>query len=148
MREVKAAQGELSEPVTVMVRGGKYYPQSTLDLRKADSGTDEAPVIYAAFPGETPVISGGRRVTEWTPYKGEITQCHIPEAMGGMFKFRQLFADGRRQVRARYPAAGSAEIVNFLITAYCPVAVSQGASEADRRALVAAFANAVTQALY
>lgn len=52
------------------------------------------------------------------------------------------------RVRARYPAAQSPEIVNFLITAYCPVAVAQGATDADRQALVETFATAVTQALY
>ena len=103
VRELKVAQGDRPEPITLMVRGGKYYPQSTLDLREADSGTDEAPVTYTAYPGETPIISGGRRITGWKPYKDKIVQCEIPEAKGGLSRFRQLFADGERQVRARYP---------------------------------------------
>ena len=52
------------------------------------------------------------------------------------------------RVRARYPTAQPAEIVNFLITAYCPVAVAQGRDDAASLALVEAFAGAVTQALY
>lgn len=52
------------------------------------------------------------------------------------------------QVRARHPAAQSDEIVNFLLTAYCPVAVAQGRDEAARRALIEAFTSAVMEALY
>jgi len=103
VRELKQAQEEQPEPITVMVRGGKYFPESMLELTAADSGTDEAPIAYTAYPGETPIISGGRRVTGWKPYKDGIYMCEIPEAKGGNLFFRQLFADGQRQVRARYP---------------------------------------------
>lgn len=103
VRELKAAQEGLTEPVTIMVRGGKYYPESTLELTEADSGAETAPVTYSAYPGETPVFSGGRRITGWKPYKDAIYMCEIPETNGGNLFFRQLFADGQRQVRARYP---------------------------------------------
>ena len=104
VRELKKqAKYGLKEPVTIMVRGGKYYFDRTLDLTKADSGTPQAPIIYTAYPGESPVISGGKRIRGWGPYKGNILKCNIPEAKGGAWKFRQLFADGERQVRARYP---------------------------------------------
>ena len=103
VRTLKAAQGASSKPVTVMVRGGKYFPESTLDLTAADSGTDEAPITYTAYPGETPIISGGRRITGWQPFKDKILKAEIPDAKGGVFTFRHLFADGQRQVRARYP---------------------------------------------
>ena len=101
VRELKVKG--LTAPVTVMVRGGKYYPERVFDLTAADSGGEKTPIIYTAYPGETPVISGGRRVTDWQPYKGQIVKCAIPEAKGGAFWFRQLFADGQRQIRARYP---------------------------------------------
>jgi len=103
VRLLTAAQGGLAAPVTVMVRGGKYYPERTLDLSAADSGTDSAPITYTAYPGEMPVISGGRRITGWRPFRGGIFKAEIPEAGGGAFTFRQLFADGQRQIRARYP---------------------------------------------
>lgn len=102
IREMKQKDG-LKEPITVMVRGGKYYPEKTLDLRAVDSGTDNAPITYAAYPGETPVISGGKRITGWQPHRDKIFKCKIPEAKSGIFPFRQLFAEGKRQIRARYP---------------------------------------------
>lgn len=101
IRELK--KDGLKESIIVMVRGGKYYPEKTLDLRAVDSGTDEVPIIYTAYPGETPVISGGRRITGWQLYKDKIFKCKIPEAKGGVFSFRHLFADGKLQIRARYP---------------------------------------------
>ncbi|MBT9147631.1 MAG: hypothetical protein DDT32_01393 [Syntrophomonadaceae bacterium] len=102
VRELKKKDGG-KEPVTVMVRGGKYYLEKTFDLTAADSGTRKCPITYTAYPGEVPIISGGRPITGWEPYKGKILKCKIPEARGGALSFRQLFADGKRQIRARYP---------------------------------------------
>jgi len=103
VRELKKEHDGLKEPVTVMVRGGKYYTERALDLGAVDSGTDKAPICYTAYPGEKPVISGGRRITGWQPYKDKIFKCEFPEAKGGVITFRQLFANGEPQIRARYP---------------------------------------------
>jgi hypothetical protein len=51
-------------------------------------------------------------------------------------------------VRKRFPAAKPEELVNFLVTAYCPVANERQSSEAEKQALVNAFAAAVTEQLY
>lgn len=102
VRELKEKNG-LKEPVTVMVRGGKYYLEETLVLGPEDSGTRDFPITYTAYPGEKPILSGGRKVTGWKPYKGKILQCELQGAKGGKWKFRQLFFNGERQIRARYP---------------------------------------------
>ena len=103
VRELKAREKGLKAPITVMVRGGKYHLSETLELTESDSGTRECPITWRAYPGETPVLSGGRVVSGWKPYKGDTLQCDLPEAMGGKWRFRQLFFNGRRQTRARYP---------------------------------------------
>jgi hypothetical protein len=52
-------------------------------------------------------------------------------------------------LRKRYPSAGSAEIANTLITAYCPgVAKTAGLSDAEKTARVQAFSKAVLGVLY
>ena len=52
-------------------------------------------------------------------------------------------------LRKRYPNAHSAELLNYLITAYCPsVAKAADLSEAERTARVRAFSKAVFAALY
>jgi len=90
-------------PVTVLVRGGKYYLDETLVLGPEDSGTPDCPVTWEAYPGETPMLSGGRRIAGWKPYRDGILQCSLPEAKGGKWRFRQLFFNGQRQIRSRYP---------------------------------------------
>ena len=61
-------------PVTVLVRAGTYYLQEPLRLSEADSGQPGAQTIYAAYPGEEVVLSGGKRLDsdglqwkEWHP---------------------------------------------------------------------------------
>jgi parallel beta-helix repeat protein len=103
VRELKVREKGLKAPITVMVRGGKYHLSETLELTESDSGTRECPITWRAYPDETPVLSGGRVVSGWRPFKGDILQCDLPEAMGGKWRFRQLFFNGRRQTRARYP---------------------------------------------
>jgi len=102
VRELKAAGG-LQRPVEVQVRGGTYYMSEPLSLGPADSGTPDCPITYRAYPGERPVLSGGRLITGWKPYKGEIMCCSLPRPAAGKWQFRQLFFNGERQIRARCP---------------------------------------------
>ena len=106
IREMKA-DGGLSGPMNVMVRGGTHFLEDTIVFGSEDSGTEDCPVTYMAYPGEKPVISGGRKITgPWKSYKGEIMVCSIDEVKAGKWYFRQLFANGERQTRARFPAEG------------------------------------------
>ena len=59
VREMKGADN-LNEPVSVMVRSGKYYLEDPLVLGPRDSGTRDFPVTYTAYPDEKPILSGGR----------------------------------------------------------------------------------------
>ena len=47
-------------PVRVVLRGGTYYLDQTLEFGPEDSGTEGAPVVYAAAAGEKVIVSGGR----------------------------------------------------------------------------------------
>jgi hypothetical protein len=46
---------------TVCFRGGVYQTEG---VRLGRSGTAEAPITYAAYPGETPIIDGGSQAAE------------------------------------------------------------------------------------
>jgi len=106
IRGMKSKQ-PLSEPVTVMVRGGTYYLDDTVVFNQKDTGTKDCPITYMAYPGEEPVISGGRKITgSWKAYKGEIVVCSLKEVKEGKWNFRQLFVNGERQTRARIPHDG------------------------------------------
>jgi len=86
--------------VTVWLRGGTYYLPETLLFTSQDSGTAKAPVTYAAYKNEKPVLSGGAKLNlTWTSYKNGIMMAHVPASL----RTDQLFINGRRQIMARYP---------------------------------------------
>jgi len=90
--------------VTVWVHGGTYYLASPLVLTPSDSGTADAPVSYAAWPGDRPTLSGGIRLAcRWEPFRDGLWKAGIPGAENGALVFNQLFINGKRQIRARYP---------------------------------------------
>ncbi|MDD4870269.1 MAG: right-handed parallel beta-helix repeat-containing protein [Kiritimatiellae bacterium] len=95
--------GSLKSPVTVQIRGGKYYITETISFIPEDSGTKEYPVIYSAYPGEKPVLIGGRHVTGFKPGGGNVVTAVLPQVKDGNWFFRQLFVDGSRMIRARTP---------------------------------------------
>jgi len=89
--------------------GALYELTETVVFTPADSGTATAPVTYTAYPGESPILAGGRRVTGWQPLGDGLYQAKLPDVLARGGAFRSLFADGRRQVRARYPNADPAD---------------------------------------
>lgn len=89
-----------SAPVRVLVREGTYYLRSPLTFSPDDSGSKGAAIIYTAYPQERVTISGGRKLTcNWIPYKNGIMMASVPANL----EFSQLFINGKRQIRARYP---------------------------------------------
>jgi hypothetical protein len=62
VRAQKAARGSSVKPVTVLVHEGTYFLNEPLHLGDADSGAEGKETIYAAYPGEKVVLSGGRKL--------------------------------------------------------------------------------------
>jgi len=112
IRRARAA-GNISGPVTVRVRGGRYFMKGPLVLEPVDSGTAAAEVVIEAYPRERPVISGGRVIRGFRE-KGQLWEAEIPEVKAGDWYFRQLFVDGRRPPRARGPNSGYYRIARLL----------------------------------
>lgn len=112
VRQMKV-QHTLSEPVTVFVRQGRYDLAAPLIFTPDDSGTNRAPVVYAAYPGEVPMVSGGREIAGWKPATGaKLPAAHgvwmtdVPEVKEGKWYFHELFVNGGRRQRARSPNTG------------------------------------------
>ena len=93
----------LQEPVTVLLREGTYELPETLTFGPEDSGTEEFAIEYVAFPGETVVLSGGRRISNWKEAAGGRWTAELPEVKAGKWFFRQLVVNDRRAERARWP---------------------------------------------
>ena len=97
---VRAGGKAGKEPVTVFLGGGMYYLAETVVFGAADSGTKDAPVVYVAGEGETPVVSGGFAMDlAWAPYRDGILKARVPSGT----KTDQLFVNGVRRHMARYP---------------------------------------------
>ena len=133
------AAARAARPIIVSIRGGVYRLSEPLVFAPVDSGTTERPVTYQASRGETPVLSGGRRIAGWTRTEGGSWTAHVPAQRGlrpvpsavegsnlaagvaeGEWEFRQLFVNGRRAQRARTPNPGSFFLVDGKISSSDP----------------------------
>ncbi len=89
--------------VEVVVRGGVYSLEKTLTLTSEDSGTEDSPIVWAAYRGETPLIQGGRTIGGFTPFRDHILVADLAaQGMKGAI-FKQLMCNGKRMDLARYP---------------------------------------------
>jgi hypothetical protein len=120
---VQALKSRVSgRTIRVLIRGGVYYLPSTWTFTAQDSGTSNTPVLYANYPNETPVISGGQVITGWTQNANGWWQTTLPP---GTY-FTQLWVNGSRRYRPRttpygylyisgeYSTTGSTTTVNEL----------------------------------
>jgi len=104
VREAKAAGGLVS-PATVWIRGGRHFLQAPVVLTADDSG----PVVYTAYPGESPVFDGGARVSKWDVREEggrTVWVAAVPALLSRGAGCKQLFVNGRRRQRARLPKTG------------------------------------------
>jgi hypothetical protein len=101
-------------PIMVLLRGGTYYLHAPVVFGPEDSGTADAPISYMPFEDERVTLSGGRRLgCSWKPYRDGILVCSLPEVREGRLDFSQLFVNGKRQIRARYPNYDGSDLKNF-----------------------------------
>jgi hypothetical protein len=63
--------------IAVQVRAGVYALTNSLRLTPADSGTESAPVIYRNFGREKVILSGGKAITGFAPYRGQILKADV-----------------------------------------------------------------------
>ncbi|MCE9630076.1 MAG: hypothetical protein K8S94_05055 [Planctomycetia bacterium] len=109
----RLASGPQRRDIVVNVRGGTYDFSEALTFNAADSGKNGRTVTWRAAPGETPVISGSRQVTGWTPvinpglnglgtnavWKADVSALSNAgrDILGlPQFRARQLYIDGVR----------------------------------------------------
>lgn len=87
-------------PITIYFRGGKYYRTKSAIFKPVDGGTKLGPVKYMAFPGEEPLILGGKQlILKWKLYRDGIYKSEVPKGT----IFESLFINDEEQVLARYP---------------------------------------------
>jgi parallel beta-helix repeat protein len=92
---------------TVHVREGVYRVREAFKLEPADSGTVATPVVWRAYQGEKPVISGAFPLVGWSRWRGEIQRTSLSNLAKQKGGVRQILVGGVRQTLARYPNADS-----------------------------------------
>jgi len=102
----KKIRAGLGQDVVVLLRGGVYLLDRTLEFGPEDGGTSEYGVTYAAYPGEKPVLSGGRVITGWQRHPDNMWTVKLNDVKNGKWWFRQLYVDEKRLPRGRYPEEG------------------------------------------
>jgi hypothetical protein len=92
-RQIKGA-------VNIILRSGTYYLSQPVVITSLDSRTDNSPVMFKSFPGESVIVSGAVPLKlKWSEYKNGIWQAKVEKDV----IFDQLFVNGKLQRMARYP---------------------------------------------
>jgi hypothetical protein len=107
---VRTVNSAMSGDIDVYLRGGTYPVSSTISFAAADSGTKGFYVKYLNYPGETPLLTGGQPIGGWTLSD---TTKNLWQATGVTSRFRQLYVNGSKAIRARTPNLGTAGAANF-----------------------------------
>lgn len=92
--------------IEVLLRGGLYRLDETVVFGLEDAAAAGQSISYAAFPGETPVLSSGRAITGWTQAPQDLPG--LPRAARGQVwtarvsgRFSTLYDAAGRLPRAR-----------------------------------------------
>lgn len=99
-RAVRGVNKSMKEDINVYLHEGTYQLTSTLRLSNADGGTNDHYVRYMAAPGETPLVTGGIPVNGWELFDAEKNIWCAKDVVG---RFRQLYVNGKKAIRARHP---------------------------------------------
>ncbi|NOZ23905.1 MAG: right-handed parallel beta-helix repeat-containing protein [Planctomycetes bacterium] len=97
VRKVRSA-GRTEGPARIVLHGGVCFLRKPVELRPEDS--------HLTIEGEKDkdvVISGGRRITGWKPWKENILQADLSKADLPDLNFRELYYNGKLMPWARVP---------------------------------------------
>lgn len=113
---VRTLSGNMTGDINVYLRGGTYPVSGTINFTSADSGTNGHRVVYAAYPGEKPVLDGGVRVTGWTQHSGNIWKATLNRDN----KLRALYVNGKRAQMASKTVNSAGCYANYNVTTPLP----------------------------
>ena len=112
VRQFRAGQPAGSnQPAAVWLRDGSYFLTQPLVLKPQDSH-----LLLAAYPGEHPSLSGGQLIGGWRELQVNgktFWAADLPEVGAGKWYFRELWVNGQRALRARYPHRGYLAIADL-----------------------------------
>ena len=93
----------MTRGIVVFLRDGTYQLDGPLtfleDANTHDSGSNGYTISWAAYPGETPVFSGGIQITGWSLYDASLN-IYRAKVYSGL-NARSLYVNGLRATRAQ-----------------------------------------------
>lgn len=106
-----ARQAHSNETVSILLHPGTHLVRRPVMFTAQDAGTAEAPLRILAWrdpsaPDARPLLAGGEVVTGWTPstFNGHTNVFAADlKPLGITTPFKQVYLNGRRLIRARYP---------------------------------------------
>ena len=107
---VRTVNTTMTGDIIVYLRGGTYPLSGTLTFGPSDGGSNGNYVRYQAYTGETPLITGGKPITGWVISD---QAKNIWKVTGVTSRFRQIYVNGTKAIRARYPNLGTNNAPNF-----------------------------------
>ena len=120
---VRAVKEGFNGDITVYLREGRYYQESTLEFTAEDSGSDDCTITYKSYDGETAIIDGAvtiagskfsrpaeddaiaDRIKDETA-KANVLVYDLSDIDINFDEQQAVYYDGNRAVEARYPNEG------------------------------------------
>jgi hypothetical protein len=98
--------------ISVLIRGGEYKLDETVVFDHNDSGNENCPIFYSAYPGEAPVFTGGKKLKNWkkcenppagTPQnaKGNLWYCDITNEHKEKWQITSLYNGNKMLPRSK-----------------------------------------------
>jgi hypothetical protein len=97
---VAKLKDKMTKDIVVYLHGGTYAISEPIVFDSNDSGTNGFKVVYKAATRQTPIVSGGKVIKNWALHDKE---KNIYKASVGNLNFRQIYVNGVRGIRARFP---------------------------------------------
>ncbi len=120
LRTVSRPRHTMLGRFVVLIRGGTYPLDGPIVFTPQDSGSASAPIVYAAYPRESPVFTGARPVSNWSQGQDGTWTAKLPRfapaarppatvgpPRGREWAFHQLWIADERRTRARHPNTGT-----------------------------------------
>ncbi len=96
--------------VVIWLAEGIYQFAKPLVFEPLKSVQENTKISFKAEKGSKPVISGGIKISGWIKNEAGLWEAKLPENIKNTEEVRELFIDGKRALRARFPNEGYLKI--------------------------------------
>jgi hypothetical protein len=103
---VEMLESGKQKEVTVWLGDGIYPIVEPLNFQPIKSTGKNVKLVFKAEKYSKPVISGGIKITGWSKNSTGLWEVKLPEELKEKTGCRELFIDGKRAIRARFPNDG------------------------------------------